>query len=324
MPKIKSTETATTTATHVNLLKKIKDTNFLKQKTKDEYIQRITAFCEYLDKDLMYVMKHPKWFVTKVREYIEEEGYGIHTADKICSCFMACFNYNQDFKEAEKALFDEWVSETKAIKAEIDEKYESNAPTNKQKGAYISYETLIETRNKAPKGSQVRLLLFMYTEIPPVRNDYHLLRIYKSKPHYDTGNYIIIDSNNPMIILNDFKTDKTYEQIKIKIPESLLEEITESLKILPREYLFVSTRNKKPYNNDNTFSRWANRSLRGLFNNNMNLTTLRHIYISRRDLKLESKSGLERKEIAKIMGHSLEQQQRYLWHSWLEDNKIEK
>ena len=311
------------TTINVDLLKRIKDTKFLKEKTKDEYVRRINDFCKYLEKDLSYVMKHPKWFVKKVREYTEENNYGIHTADKICSCFMACFNYNQDFKEAEKDLFDQWVSETKTIKDEIDSKYESNAPTLKQKGAYISYDQLLEKRNKTKKGSQSRLLLFMYTEIPPVRNDYHLLKIYKSKPHYDTGNYVIIDEKNPMIILNDFKTDKTYEQIKIKIPDTLFDEIKESLKETPREYLFVSTRNKKPYENDNTFSRWANRTLKSLFANNINLTTLRHIYISRRDLKLENKSGLERKEIAKIMGHSLEQQQRYLWHSWLEENKID-
>ena len=129
---------------NVDLLKKIKDTKFLKQKTKDEYVRRINEFCEYLEKDLSYVMKHPKWFVEKVREYIEKNNFGIHTADKICSCFMACFNYNQDFKEAEKELFDQWVSETKTIKDEIDEKYESNTPTLKQKGAYISYEQLLE------------------------------------------------------------------------------------------------------------------------------------------------------------------------------------
>jgi hypothetical protein len=37
-------------------------------------------------------------------------------------------------------------------------------------------------------------------------------------------------------------------------------------------------------------------------------------------LKLEEKSGAERKEIANIMGHSLAQQQKYLWHTWLKTN----
>ena len=41
---------------------------------------------------------------------------------------------------------------------------------------------------------------------------------------------------------------------------------------------------------------------------------LRHIYITRRDLKLEQMSGTERDKIAKIMGHGVAQQQKYLWH----------
>ena len=52
-------------------------------------------------------------------------------------------------------------------------------------------------------------------------------------------------------------------------------------------------------------------------NNNINLTTLRHIYISRRDLEVEKMSGLQQDEIAKQMGHSIEQQRKYLWHTWL-------
>ena len=62
--------------------------------------------------------------------------------------------------------------------------------------------------------------------------------------------------------------------------------------------------------------------LKSKINDNFNLTTFRHIYITRRDLKLEEKSGLERDEIAKIMGHSIATQQNYLWHTYeKEQNK---
>lgn len=303
------------------LLNKIRNTNFLKDKTKDEYIKRINMFCDHVNKDLNYCIKNPVWFVKQVLNYIEVNNFGMHTADKICSCFMAIFTYNQDFKETNKQLYDEWNTEVKKIKDKIDEKYESNRPTSKQETAYIDYEKVVEIRNKLKAGTQERLLIYMYTEIPPVRNDYHLMRIYKKKPKYDVGNYFIMNKE-PVIILNDFKTDKTYEQIKIGIPKSLLEEIEASLKLQPRDYLFTSGRDDKPYNSDNTFSKWANRTLKKVFKNNMSLTTLRHIYITRRDLKLEEKSGTERKEIAKIMAHSLEQQQKYLWHTWVKNNKI--
>ena len=89
-----------------------------------------------------------------------------------------------------------------------------------------------------------------------------------------------------------------------------------------KKYLFVQ-KNGEPYDKPNTFNKWANRTLKKIFKkDNFSLTTLRHIYITRRDLKLEEKSGLERDKIAKVMGHSVGTQQNYLWHTYeKEQNK---
>lgn len=298
-----------------DLLNNIRDTNFLKESTKNEYLRRIESFLTYSKVDLKYCLENPKWFVTTVLKLTDELGNGLHFADKICSCFFAIFNYNQKYKEANKKLYDLWISETKVIKDRIDEKYESNKPTERQKAGFVSFEDIIKVRNKL-KPSQERLLLFMYTEIPPVRNDYSQLRIFKKSPYFDIKNYIVISNTENYIVLNEFKTDKTYKQIRIDIPDLLLKEITESIKLTPREYLFISNRTSKKYNSANSFLQWINRTLKDIFNNSMSLTTLRHIYISRRDLLLEQQSGTKRKEISEIMGHSLNQQQKYLWHDW--------
>ena len=100
--------------------------------------------------------------------------------------------------------------------------------------------------------------------------------------------------------------------------------IKESLKLQPRKYLFIQ-KNGEPYDKPNTFNRWANRKLKSLFGKkNISLSTLRHIYITRRDLKLEEKSGLERSKVANVMGHSVGTQQNYLWHTYVkEKNKKE-
>jgi hypothetical protein len=303
------------------LLAKIKNTNFLKQATKDEYIKRIKDFIQEEKRNLKYCLENPAWVINLLLHYVNTERYGIHSADKITSSFIAIFTYNQDLKENENKLYLMWQDQTKRIKDIINKKYESNAPTKRQEKSYVSYEDIIHKRNELEYGSQERLLLSMYTEIPPVRNDYHKIRIYAKKPKYDVNNYIIRDEENDgmFIILNDFKTDKIYKQIKIDIPKILKDEINFSLKKEKRDFLFTSSRDNEPFNSKNTFNRFANRTLKSLFNNNMSLTTLRHVYISRRDLKLEEKSGAERKELANIMGHSLAQQQKYLWHSWLKE-----
>jgi hypothetical protein len=87
--------------------------------------------------------------------------------------------------------------------------------------------------------------------------------------------------------------------------------------------LFVSPRTNKAFELPNSFNRWINRLLKSIFNKNkMKLSNLRNIYISRRDLKLEEKSGLERNEIAKIMGHSVGTQQNYLWHTYENEKSL--
>jgi hypothetical protein len=306
-----------------DLLAAIRNTRFLKQPTKIEYLKRISDFLKITKKDLNYVLLNPEYAINQIMKYTEENGHGMHTADKIARCFMAVFNFNQSFREENKEAFDSWNKIVKKkIKNVIDAKYNSNAPTDRQIGAYTSYENIIEKRNKLKKGSIERLLLFMYTAIPPVRNDYHNLKIYFKKPKFDVNNYLIFrQKNNSVIVLNEFKTDKTYDSITINIPPELYDEIHDSLTKEPRDFLFVSTQNGLPYNSPNTFSKWANRTLKAIFKNDISLTTLRHVYITRRDLKLETKSGIERKRIADIMGHSLNQQQKYLWHSWVDENK---
>ena len=305
-----------------NVLKKLKDTKFLKQKTKDEYIARITSFCKILKKDLKYCLENPEFFVKKVKKYCEDNNFGFHTGDKICSCFIAIFNYNQDLKEKYKHIYDKWIDEIQFFKDQIDKKYEKNRPTPRQEESYVDYKTVLDTIDKLKPCSQERLLLAMYTLIPPVRNDYHLLKIFKKNPNHSNGNYIVLNKSNPIIVLNDFKTDKTYDQIKIKIPKRLKDEIELSLDNKDRDFLFVSTSNNAPYKSANTFNKWCNRTLEKIFNKPITLTDLRHIFISRRDLKLEEQSGEDRKKISQIMGHSLEQQQRYLWHSFLKDNQL--
>ncbi|GIS52796.1 MAG: hypothetical protein Ct9H90mP28_5120 [Paracoccaceae bacterium] len=129
---------------------------------------------------------------------------------------------------------------------------------------------------------------------------------------------MILAKNKGEIVLNDYKTAKTYGQIRIQLTEELLRQINLSLDKEPRSYLFQSERFKKPYielkDPSGSFNSWANKTLKKLFNEEFTLTMLRHIYITRRDLKLEQMSGTERDKIAKIMGHGVAQQQRYMWH----------
>jgi integrase len=160
----------------------------------------------------------------------------------------------------------------------------------------------------------------MYTHIPPVRSDYHSTIIYlDTLPDIiPLDNYIYISHSECYLSLEKYKTSKTYGKIIIDLPPLLVNEIKRSLELLPRTYLFISEFTGKPFDLPNSFNIWANRTLKKILNNSkFTLTMFRHIYISRDDLHLETLSGLQQDEIAKLMGHSIEQQRKYLWHTWL-------
>jgi hypothetical protein len=153
--------------------------------------------------------------------------------------------------------------------------------------------------------------------IAPVRCDYFRTKLIYNQEEIlsvENNNYIFL--NESRIVLQDYKTMDLYGKINIDIPIELKTEIEQSLKLFPRDYLFVSTKTKEPYKKG-TFNKWANRTLKKILNNkHISLVTLRHIYLSRRDLKIENKSIEERKHIANIMGHSLQEQEYYMWHKW--------
>jgi tetrahydromethanopterin S-methyltransferase subunit G len=309
----------------------VQNTHFLSQSTKDTYIGRLKIIRNDIFKDnIETILSRPDEFDKKLKYYCSQtkgrtgQSLGHHTIDAYYSAIMSLFIYNQDIRESNPELYTEWKKLHEKIREPISNKYKSNEPTERQKNAYVSYDEVVEIRNRLPIGSPERLLLMMYTEIPPVRSDYYKTKIVDKLPESESNdNLIVIDEKKSFIVLKKYKTSKKYGIIYIDLPNTLVKEIQKSLKLNPREYLFVSSRTNAPYNVEGTFNTWANRTLKTIFGKkNFSMTMLRHIYISRRDLKLEEQSGLDQEKIAKLMGHSIEQQRKYMWHTWLKKDDI--
>lgn len=313
----------------------IRNTKSLKDTTKDLYIDKIkilqTLFLK--KRTIHWILYHPEESIEVFKEGFKEmsskynEQIGDHTKELYISSLMALFTYNSEFKNDNIELFEKWKNIHSIIHSPIDYKYKSNEPTERQKEGYVGFEEFETMRDSLPSGSIERLLLSIYTYIPPVRNDYWRTKIYyddKVLHSKKIEENCIILNNFPKLILKKYKTAKTYGTIFIDIPSELKDEIMKSIEKLPRDYLFVSSvGDHLPYTNATTFDSWVNKKLKKIFNKpRLTLTMFRHSYISRRDLKLEEKSGLEQDEIAKIMGHSINQQRKYLWHTWLKKKEI--
>jgi hypothetical protein len=308
----------------------IKKTKFLKPVTKKAYTRRLKTITDDIyTESLETILHNPVKFEKKLIKYCETtknssgNPLSLHTVGSYFTSVIALFMYNQQLKEDCFELFNKWKKIHEKYRKPIQNQYKSNEPTERQKEAYVSFEDVCRAAQEQEIGSQERLLLMMYTEIPPLRSDFYKTKIYDTNPRKKSENYIVMseDDNTAKLYLNKYKTSKRYGTIEALLPEKLVTEIRASLEAIPREYLFVSPRSKRPFDKENTFNKWANRVLKRIFNDKFTLSMLRHIFITRRDLQMESKSGLEQEKLARQMGHSIEQQRQYMWHIWVQEQE---
>ena len=219
-----------------------------------------------------------------------------------------------------------WLELQKQNAAPLRQHYIENKPTERQRHAniivdgahepektavHISWQNIIDARNKLPSGSLERLLFFMYTAIPPVRADYYSTEcvLYPSEP--TQLNYILIKSLKDMkLVIRDFKTAKLYKEISQALPESICDEIVASLSQKPRKWLFI-TESGEPFDRKR-FSEWSSRTLsKNIGSGHLTINIIRHLYISSHiDF---NKSSKELTKIGKAMGHNISMQKGYQW-----------
>ncbi len=219
----------------------------------------------------------------------------------------------------DEMLFNQWKEIERTNSIPIIDHYENNSPSENQKDKLISFKDIQTIRLSLPKGSTERLLLSFYTLIEPIRADYFATEIVSPTQTPTEENYIVLAPSvsaptSAQLMVQDFKTKQRYRAIENQIPQELLSELIESLKLCPRKYLFTTPENPQQPFNRKLFSNWACRTLTRTLKQPMTLTALRHIYISN---KIQSKTPTqELKEIAKKMGHSRDMQRVYEWSTF--------
>jgi hypothetical protein len=186
-----------------------------------------------------------------------------------------------------------------------------NRPTELQiarEGHKLSLHDLVNKRNE-DIDIMNKLLLSMYTLIPPVRVDYYATHIVKNGEEPETDNYIVLKDGYAELVIRKYKTSRKHGEIRHPIlPEELYSIIVQSLKEYPRKYLFEN--NRKPFT-PNGFCKWSSVTLEKLFGVELTLTMIRHIYIS--SLELSKMTVEEKKNIGKLMGHTIGIQAEYEW-----------
>jgi hypothetical protein len=265
-------------------------------------------------------MEHPTTYIPLIRKWYEKD-----TTYKVnLSFIMGIFKYNKQLQIDHASAFEKWGAAFKSADGAVNDRYESNAPTERQVQGYVPYDKIIKARDELPPGSINRLLLGMYTHLRPMRCEYARVAIYKTKPpassNKDTkdkdskdkdskkeieDNYILL--NRGRLIIRHFKTRKHHEGYDIAIPKPLMEDLKASLVETPREWLFVNA-NGNPYS-PALFSQWTMRVFKSVFKKPLTVALIRHSYIN--TLDFNQLSVAEKKEIALSMGHTVGTQDRY-------------
>lgn len=284
-------------------LKCISNAN-LSQVTKKTYLERLRFLLENTKIDLYNIITQPE----KYLEWIKNHSPSLQTQKSYISAILAVFKHTvPSLKDKEQTHYYKWYCEFKKIHDQIDERYKQNEPSLKQRKAFVPFPEIVAKRNTLKTGSKEKLLLSLYTYIPPLRSDYNKVYIYHSiQDKYEEDNYILL-TEKPVLVLNEFKTKKNKQKYEKELPKELVDEIKASLKTQPRDWIFID-RSGEPYNSG-SFTKWANRTFKSLFDKPLTISLIRHSFINNTDFNKTTVA--EKHRIAEDMAHTVGTQDRY-------------
>ena len=272
--------------------------------TKRTYLERLRFMIQNTKTELGEILTNPKKYLI----WVKEHSTSLQTQKSYISAILAVFKHTPEMKKTKQTYYYEWYQGFKEIHKQIDHRYKLNEPSEKQKKAYVAFQDIIKKRDELQKGTKERLVLSMYSHLPPLRSDFNEVFIYKEKPTKPQhANYIYLDSQTPTLILTEYKTVRKNDSFEKEIPKELYNEIQDSLKKEPRDWLFMD-RDGKPYK-ENSYNRWVNCTLKKLFDKPLTISLIRHSYIN--SLDFNKLTVIEKENIAKDMAHTVNTQDRY-------------
>ena len=224
-------------------------------------------------------------------------------------------------KDVAIPLRERWIAINAENEAPIIQRRLENKPTVLQQakgGSKLSFNDIVKKRDELPTGSIERLLIAMYTMIPPCRADYFAMEVVRGEAEPTAKNYLRIreeeKSGTKMeTVLRDFKTAKIFKEIRNELPVELVGEAEASLEMNPRGYLFVNA-NGKPHTR-NSFTLWARRVLSRVFGTDFTLVFFRHAFATHyvMNVDLRTLTDAQIKDISDKLGHSTEMFRAYRW-----------
>ena len=234
--------------------------------------------------------------------------------NSISSILARLNNYNDIYINAYRPLNVEL-----AIKKKTEQLDSENKLTDKEKLNFLTWDKILELEDtiKTTEINPVEnlVIFYLYTQLPPRRLEYASLIIAIENQFNDDGktNYVVLDPKLKIfkkIILNSYKTSKTYGKYEIdNVSKKLSDAVASLIKeqgYKAGEHLFMNGKGKAY---QGSFSGRLKDVFMQSVNKPITLNILRHSFVSyhiRGNISNKKKT-----EYAMQMGHSLETQDLY-------------
>jgi len=290
--------------------------------TKRVYLTRLRTILGETGKSIFAVATNPTEHLAWVRGWSEAPA----TQKSYIAAILAVFRHNEGLKDQQPQAYQEWYAAFQEINGAIDERYKNNEPSARQKEGYVPYDEIVAKRDALPDGSDDRLLLSLYTYLPPLRCDFNRLRIYDAEPAAPAAkdsakdaapaelNYIVLprraagSANVALLVLGEFKTRAHHaEPLRKELPEPLTEQLRLSVHARDRDWVFTD-RSGGPYS-AMSYTKWTGRALARLFGRPLTVSLIRHSFIN--TLDMNTLTVAEKEKIAHDMAHTVAMQDRY-------------
>jgi hypothetical protein len=289
-----------------------------KDSTIKMYVSNLMKLMKMFDKDDLKFLNKPKNIADKLSElhYTTQRNY-----------YNAIIVYLMALKEDEETL-----KEYNDLRDDLNKKYEDEQATgtisDKQKNNFVDISEvnkMIEKMGQEIKEKkikkkedltakdkallQVYIIYNIYTRIP-LRNDISGMEVINKRSYNKLSesdkkekNYLVINKNSMFFVINKFKTQSKYQELKIDIPKDLEKLLRLYIRVNGMGVLFKSSTGK-PLSR-NALSQLLIKTSKKYMGKSISTTMLRKIYLSSKYSKVKE----EMEKDAKVMGHSVGVQQ---------------
>ena len=305
----------------LNLSKQLIDEKKVAESTASAYVKSLYILNGKEPYKTLTFLKDTEGITKKIAEYADNTQKALYTT---ITSVLSLYKDKATYKKAYAYYYEKMMGKAKDMK-EAD----TSDKTTKESENWIDWKEVQQRHSEI--GEQVSkfasqknitpeqfttllhwLVLSLYTEVQPRRNqdylDMYVVKKWKEDMPTDK-NYL--DLSTQQFIFNKYKTQKTYGQQKIAIPESLMNVVrlyskhhplVKGNKTKTTEYRFLVFPDGSPLTAVNAITRILNR----IFGKKIGSSMLRHIFLSSKyDIK-------EMENDATAMGHSVSEQRNYL------------